>query len=876
MTTQRKQADVESLEKLLLGQLPVVEAERLAVECADDSRVPEVAEALAGRDDTLLDSLRNHQTETDSQVDDLAARLIQDLKAPAASQASSSGTLPLSDEVPPTPQPLPERLEYFRIEKVLGEGGMGTVYLAEDTRLGRRVALKTLKRDLAIKPAAKDRFLREARSAAKLEHDHVIPIHYVGEADGTPFLAMPFLQGEPLDRRIEREKAAGTLLPVDESMRIARQIATGLAFAHDKGLIHRDIKPANIWLEAPTGRVKILDFGLARTQQDDAHLTASGTIIGTPSYMAPEQGRGLAVDHRADLFSLGCVLYEMLTGNRPFTGRDTMAVLTALAIDTPQMPHELNPKCPLALSRLTMQLLEKQPDERPASAKVVVDELAKMEVPAADATAVMSAPTPVAAKRQPETVPYGPSGGKRRYLIPTLVAAVLLLVPFGWWVATTVLRVETPDGTLIVEMDDAEVEARIKNGKVVLYGPDDKVRYTLTASDRNKKLDAGPYKIRVEGADGLVLDTNEFTMKKGDKVTVRVTVDPKSLAKNLDADRKAAEYVLSIGGIVQVNDQGDDIKAVADLPKGPFRLTSFTLNENKRVNDAGLASFKGCVNLAVLRLEGTQVTDEGMTYFKDCKNLRELGLRRTRVSDVGLANFKDCKNLAILALDFTGVTDAGLAIFKECKELKSLFVISTQVSDAGLALVKDCKKLVFLNLDSTKVTDAGLTLLKECQSVQMFTLRGTQVSDAGLVHLKDYKNLNFLWLDNSQVSNAGLIHLVACKKLEVLNLSGPKISDAGMIHVKECKNLKDLAVWHSKVGDKGLAHIKELKKLTTLILRDTQVTDEGLVHLKECKQLTYINLRVTKASNKGIEELKKALPTCKIEWDGGTIEPTPK
>src|SRR5262249_8257593 len=144
------------------------------------------------------------------------------------------------------------------------------------------------------------------------------------------------------------------------------------------------VKPSNVWLEAPTGRVKILDFGLVRSEQEDTHLTASGTFLGTPGYVAPEQARGLPVDARSDLFSLGCVLYQMLTGQRPFTGPDLMSILTSLAVDTPKSPQEIDPHCPLALSELTMQMLSRQPEKRPASARIVADALAAIDLRTAD------------------------------------------------------------------------------------------------------------------------------------------------------------------------------------------------------------------------------------------------------------------------------------------------------------------------------------------------------------------------------------------------------------------------------------------------------------------------------------------------------------
>ncbi len=162
-------------------------------------------------------------------------------------------------------------------------------------------------------------------------------------------------------------------------VRLGRQIADGLAVIHGSGLIHRDLKPANIWLEAPKARVKILDFGLARFTEDDSHLTQTGMIVGTPSYMSPEQARGEMLDARSDLFSLGCVLYELCCGARPFQAPTTMAVLTALAVSNPKPVREVRPTVPEELSDLVMQLLAKDPAERPASAEAVVARLQKIE-----------------------------------------------------------------------------------------------------------------------------------------------------------------------------------------------------------------------------------------------------------------------------------------------------------------------------------------------------------------------------------------------------------------------------------------------------------------------------------------------------------------
>jgi WD40 repeat protein/tRNA A-37 threonylcarbamoyl transferase component Bud32 len=287
------------------------------------------------------------------------------------------------------------RLGNYRVLRILGAGGMGVVFQAEDLTLKRKVALKAMLPALAASETAKQRFVREAQTAAAIEHDHIVPIFQVGEDRGVPFIAMPLLKGEPLDQRLQRQPT----LPVAEVLRIGREAAKGLAAAHDAGLIHRDVKPANLWLEGDEGRVKILDFGLARGTADNAQLTQQGAIIGTPSYMAPEQASGEKVDGRCDLFSLGCVLYRLATGVLPFKGTDVISTLMAVATEEPRSPADLNPALPPALSDLILELLAKKPEARPASAWVVIDALTAIErqrtqtVTARPARPVKEAPT---------------------------------------------------------------------------------------------------------------------------------------------------------------------------------------------------------------------------------------------------------------------------------------------------------------------------------------------------------------------------------------------------------------------------------------------------------------------------------------------------
>ncbi len=292
----------------------------------------------------------------------------------------------------------------YVVRRVLPEGGQKTVFLVHDMALDRDCALALIRTEL-LEADDLERVRREARAMARLDHPNIVAVHDIGEDEGVPYIAMTLLQGQSLEQRLRDQPRPAMAEVVD----FARQIALGLAVAHAHGLVHRDIKPANIWIEArkeegvrtkdeggrrkdesvhsplagfshpssfplhPSSfRVKLLDFGLARSLGDDVRLTQSGMVIGTPAYMAPEQAAGDDVDARCDLFGLGCILYRMTTGSVPFPGKDTLAIVYALANKNPPPPRRVNPAVPERLSAIVMKLLAKNPADRFASALDVV------------------------------------------------------------------------------------------------------------------------------------------------------------------------------------------------------------------------------------------------------------------------------------------------------------------------------------------------------------------------------------------------------------------------------------------------------------------------------------------------------------------------
>ena len=274
---------------------------------------------------------------------------------------------------PPSHPEMLGRIGRYEVERVVGSGGMGVVLKGFDTELHRVVAIKVLKPHLANHGAARRRFSREAQSAAAVVHEHVIPIYDVQPEGDTPFLVMQYVPGQSLQSRVDDRGP----LDVKEVLRIASQAAAGLAAAHTQGLVHRDVKPANILLEESVERVLISDFGLARTV-DDATLTRTGIVAGTPHYMSPEQASGHAIDHRSDLFSLGSVIYFMCTGRPPFRAEQAMAILNRICHDAHRPMDDINHDVPAELAEIVDRLLAKNPSDRFRDAQEVEQRLSML------------------------------------------------------------------------------------------------------------------------------------------------------------------------------------------------------------------------------------------------------------------------------------------------------------------------------------------------------------------------------------------------------------------------------------------------------------------------------------------------------------------
>jgi WD40 repeat protein len=427
----------------------------------------------------------------------------------AAEGGDSAERISLEFLAPATKPGALGRLDHYEVWEVISQGGMGIVLKAFDEKLHRVVAVKVIAPALAASPLARLRFVREAQAAAAVRHDHVVDIHAVENAGPLPYLVMEYIVGMSLEERVRRSGR----LQLREVLRIGMQIAQGLTAAHAQGLVHRDIKPANILLENSVERVKITDFGLARPVEEGG-VTLPGLITGTPQFMAPEQARGASVDRRADLFSLGSVLYMMCTGRPPFAAGEPLAVLKRVCDETPAPIRELNPEIPQWLASIVERLHAREPADRLQSAAEVAERLAQglahVQEPATLPPPLVPAP------------PMGPrvaaTRPRRRWAAAAMLA--LVLVAGGAWFGPALYHLAVSKARLEIQTDDPNVVLLVKKGHAQVARLD--LRH-----DADVELDAGDYDLELtEGRGDLRLSERKVTLRSGGHQVVSIRTDP--------------------------------------------------------------------------------------------------------------------------------------------------------------------------------------------------------------------------------------------------------------------------------------------------------------------------------------------------------------
>jgi serine/threonine protein kinase len=809
------------------------------------------------------------------------------------------------------------RLGKYRIQRELGRGGMGAVYLAFDERLQRKVALKVMLPKAAANATAKDRFLREARAAAQISSDHVVNIYEADEIAGVPFIALQYLQGYPLDEYLKKKG----LPTVPQVIRLGRETALGLAAAHKLGLVHRDIKPGNVWLEAPGGRVKILDFGLAKpvVSREQHELTASGAIVGTPAYMAPEQGMGRNVDGRADLFSLGCMLYRLTAGRLPFDGPTLMAILTAIATEEPPPVRTLNPQVPEPLADLIRRLLAKNPADRPATAADVVKELDAIGTAAKKPAAAVDPDAPTVAAAQvvytpmavtvppnnpfeylvgegssvedrPSAVEPARAAGKRGKAPPwPLIAAAagfafLLLAGL----AGIIIKITNKDGTVteIKVPDGSKIEVS-KDGKpLVAVGPDAKV---TTPNPPTPHAPTSPPPVNatvVNRETGLPAGKSGLRFEPGDvAVAAKVPVRPTTVV-TIEA-WLTFEAVQEVGARELIGTPNGNVNTTDN------RLTFYTFHggavssdlipKGRRVHVAAVNDGKK----RYLYLGGKRVgeSEDAGTPVPDNEQ-QAAGERFTRIA-LGSDHFTG--TIDAVRVSTTARYDKEFtppAEFQKDADTFALYLFDEGQGDTlkdssgngyhakitgakwvkGVAPDRKAAAWVLSIGGRVKLNDQvqpNLTAETELPK-EPFQLTGVSLlreveprtGDAGLAAFKGCRHLTELVLHSDRVSDVGLAYFGECTTLTTLDLSSWAATDAGLAHFKNNKGLTSLGLASDKFTDAGLADFGECKDLTYLNLYSTRLTDAGLARFKSCTKLNQLWLMNSAVSDASVELLR--------------------
>ena len=808
------------------------------------------------------------------------------------------------------------RLGRYRIIQLLGQGGMGAVYLGHDEALDRLTALKVMHPQFAQDPVSCERFLREARAAAKAKSDHVVTIFEVGTDVGTPFIAMEYLEGKSLDR-VLRDFSA---LSMTDMVRIGREAAEGLAVAHALGIVHRDVKPANLWIEEPKKRLKILDFGLARPVEPETALTSPGLTVGTPGYMSPEQARGKPVDARTDLFSLGAVLYRVVTNRVPFPGDSDIEILAKVVTEAPVPILQLNPAVPQPFAALIDRLLAKKPANRPQSAREVADILAAIELAIAkgdyaqtDSVASVGShpesPPADSQELEPRTEVLKPPPLRRdRSRIRWMVLFAVLLVIVGF--SVVVLNWPDPVSPSLATQPDVKPSRRPLTVPATSPTPVPTVPTKLTPLPQAMLLPiellpmidpmTDPIKSSWEPVERdliarapKVFGAVEFPYRppaEYDYIAEFTCLERKrELSLMFSRERAIAQWTLGAQetkfGFAYVNGKADYLL----LPDVNWDAKKRHVAQLE-VRHTGVTGYLDDAKISEFPTDFKNLSRPPYTVFRD-RTALGLGIvdgpirfhRAAVIERTGTGTFTrtgpsvpDLKAAAwlsaiggIVDLEDSGIWEklhsAGPLPTGKWTIRTANLSRNSRFDDRDLARFADTNVSRIL-LDDTAVTVEGLRILMHATQLRHLYCRGTKLTDASLVVIPEFPSLIELDLGGAPVTNAGMEHLSRAERLSTISLWETKISDNGLIPLTRLPNLTDIHLAKTRLTDAALKHLLAMKQLKSVILDGTAITDAGLPQLYEMRQLTYLSLVGTQVTANGVKFLREKLPNCKISW----------
>lgn len=725
---------------------------------------------------------------------------------------------------PRTPNEL-GRLGNYAIIGELGRGGMGIVLEARDEDLQRDVAIKIIRPSLQKRVGYQERFVREARTMAAIDHPHVVPIYAVEHCDDLPIVVMKLLQGQTLADRI----AQSGPLAQKQLASFSLQAAVGLQALHDAGCIHRDIKPSNLFLESCNENVRLLDLGLAR-RDDDTEMTQTGAVMGTPSYMSPEQARGEKVDAKSDRFSLGAVLYFAATGKPPFDGPNPMAILLSLANSSPVPLQKVAPGIDRRLADEIMHLLHKQRDQR-------TDDLRSLQA----------------------SIEQTSDGSRSKRWLKMVVAGPLLFLALF----AITMTIQTPHGEVVIELAEGVDPETVR----VALSTDGDIVVTDAGEDFRVHLAQGKYDAELLSNDTrLVLTHNTVTVKKNSVETIRIKWKPNARVSDTDqllTKREILNWVFDVGGRVRLHDSpAKEITAPARLPSNISRVLAIDLL-GCEIQDDDLLRLDGLDALSRLDI-GNERSDTATDRATQRQSTKLTADAFVKLAEMQIPRLTELHSIGV------PVRAKGLQELSRVRSLASIQLNDGKLTDDDLRHLSASQRLRSLALFECGVTGAGLSHLASSQ-IETLIFADRRMDSSAIAQMPPWRTLEFLSLNGmlqQTISEAALQSLDRYDNLETLRLTQFKNrSSESLIPITAIDNLRSLRIVNVHAIDENLVRqiAIDLDKLESLDLRNTSLSDALVSELVTISTLRSLDVSGNpRLSTMAIQRLRQGLPSAQV------------
>lgn len=690
---------------------------------------------------------------------------------------------------------------HYEFVDIVGEGGMSVVYKARDKILGRTVAIKLMHAHVASSSKQILRFQQEAKAASLLSHPNIISVHEFGTLeDGQPFLIMDYAEGRSLAEIV----ASRGRLPIVRALGIFVQVCDGLSHAHRKNVIHRDLKPSNIMLcrgDRGEDQAKVVDFGIAKIVRADADkrgLTQTGEVFGSPPYMSPEQCAGWPMNNRSDIYSMGCLMFEALTGKPPFTGDSLVETVYKHMHETAPPLVADDEKFPEMLQVIVAKALAKEPGDRYET----------MEKLRADLVHVLD-DLEGRANESKYICADAAQGGRLR--IPWFVFAGAALVVLAAVFAGLSLPGDRP-------LDGSKVSLE---SVVAHSGPHDSLLSNKSPT--------------------WSFDDND--LKKLIKTDPNMTV---LIREDKPLTDEGCQEIGRLKYLSQINLKDTGITNATMKKLGQVSTLKSVNVAGTNVSDEGLRSLVG-LNLKQLNVANTGITGAGVPLIATFKDLEVLDVSGLSLADADLALLAQLPALRDLTISGNHITGSGFARFKH---LQRIVANSNPIGDEAVSLVTKLCDLTEVDLSDTLITEHGGVFLAGEQNLSSVKLNRTMIGDQTAKALVKLPNLKVLSLDETKVTRAMIPALVTSKTIWWLSLNKDRLDDSCAAQIGTMNQLERLNVGGSQIGDAGVAKLANLPNLVDLSLDHTRMTDKSIpILVKKLKKLQDLNISGTIVTN---------------------------